>query len=153
AGATLLRKFVLLSAGSALSFGITSNLARRLFRLPITWFEKRKVGDVLTKFLSVLPIQRFLIESAPLALIDGTLSILTLAMTLITAPQLAVVTLIGLLLYSAIRLALLNKEKQREEEYVKALGREQGALIETLRGIVTLRLAGREAMRHSYWQN
>lgn len=153
AGAMLLRKFVLLSAGAALSLGITSNLARRLFRLPITWFEKRKVGDIVTKFLSVLPIQRFLIESAPLALIDGMLSLLTLAMMLLTAPQLALVTLLGLLAYCAIRLALLRAEKQREQDYVKALGHEQSALIETLRGIVTLRLAGREAMRHSFWQN
>jgi ATP-binding cassette subfamily B protein RaxB len=153
AGAALLRKFVLLSSGAALSYGVTSNLARRLFRLPIAWFEKRKVGDILTKFQSVLPIQRFLIESAPLALIDGLLSILTLGMMLLTAPQLALVTLVGLLIYSAIRLALLREEKVREADYVKALGREQGAIIETLRGIVTLRLAGREAMRHAYWQN
>lgn len=152
-GAAVLRKFVLLSSGAALSYGITSNLARRLFRLPIAWFEKRKVGDILTRFQSVLPIQRFLIESAPLALIDGTLSLLTLAMMLLTAPRLAWVTLLGLLVYAGIRLALLREERQRESEYVKALGREQGALIETVRGIVTLRLAGREAMRHGYWQN
>ena len=153
AGAALHRKFVLLSSGAMLSFGITSNLVRRLFRLPIVWFEKRKVGDILTRVQSVLPIQRFLIESAPLALIDGLLSILTLAMMLWIAPQLALVTLIGLIIYCAIRLILLASEKQREAEYVKALGREQGALIETLRGMVTLRLAGREAMRHGYWQN
>lgn len=153
AGAALLRKFVLLSSGAALSYGITSNLARRLFRLPIAWFEKRKVGEILTKFQSVLPIQRFLIESAPLALIDGLLSVLTLIMMLLTAPQLAIVTLAGLLVYCGIRLSLLRNEKLREADYVKALGREQGAIIETLRGIVTLRLAGREAMRHSYWQN
>ncbi|MBU0556407.1 MAG: peptidase domain-containing ABC transporter [Alphaproteobacteria bacterium] len=153
AGAALLRKYVLLSSGALLSFGITSNLVRHLFRLPIAWFEKRKVGDILTRVQSVLPIQRFLIESAPLALIDGTLSVLTLAMMLLIAPDLALVTLAGLTIYSAVRLALLSSEKQREAEYVKALGREQGALIETLRGMVTLRLAGREAMRHSYWQN
>ena len=153
AGAALLRKFVLLSAGAALSFGMTSNLARRLFRLPIAWFEKRKVGDVLTKFQSVLPIQRFLIESAPLALIDGVLSLLTLAMMLVTAPALALVTALGLVAYCGLRLSLLRAEKQREAEYVKALAKEQGALIETLRGMVTLRLAGREAMRHAYWQN
>lgn len=151
--AALLRKFVLLSAGAALSFGMTSNLARRLFRLPIAWFEKRKVGDVLTKFQSVLPIQRFLIESAPLALIDGVLSLLTLTMMLLTAPALALVTAIGLMTYCGIRLGLLHAEKQREAEYVKALAKEQGALIETLRGMVTLRLAGRETMRHAYWQN
>ena len=153
AGASLLRKFVLLSSGAALSYGITSNLARRLIRLPIAWFEKRKVGDILTKFQSVLPIQRFLIESAPLALIDGLLSILTFGMMLLTAPQLALVTLVGLALYCGLRLALLREEKLRETEYVKALAREQGAIIETLRGIVPLRLAGREAMRHAYWQN
>jgi ATP-binding cassette subfamily B protein RaxB len=153
AGAALLRKYVLLSSGALLSFGITSNLVRHLFRLPIVWFEKRKVGDILTRVQSVLPIQRFLIESAPLALIDGLLSVLTLVMMLMLAPNLALVTLAGLVVYSAVRLALLSAEKQREAEYVKALGREQGALIETLRGMVTLRLAGREAMRHSYWQN
>jgi ATP-binding cassette subfamily B protein RaxB len=153
AGASLLRKFVLLSAGAALSYGVTSNLARRLFRLPISWFEKRQVGSILTKFQSVLPIQRFLIESAPLALIDGALSTLTFIMMLVTAPQLAFVTLIGLALYCGIRLALLGEERQRESEYVKALSYEQGALIDTVRGIVTLRLAGREAMRHAFWQN
>jgi len=153
AGAALLRKFLLLSSGAALSYGITSNLARRLFRLPIAWFEKRKVGDILTKFQSVQPIQRFLIESAPLALIDGLLSVLTLVMMLVTAPQLAFVTLGGLIVYAVIRLSLLRDERQREAEYVKALSEEQGVLIETLRGIVTLRLAGREAIRHAYWQN
>ena len=153
AGASLLRKYVLLSSGALLSFGITSNLVRHLFRLPIAWFEKRKVGDILTRVQSVLPIQRFLIESAPLALIDGLLSILTLMMMIMLAPNLALVTFAGLVIYSVVRLALLSSEKQREAEYVKALGREQGALIETLRGMVTLRLAGREAMRHGYWQN
>jgi len=153
AGAALLRKYVLLSSGAMLSFGITSNLARHLFRLPVSWFEKRKVGDIITRVQSVFPIQRFLIESAPLALIDGTLSLLTLVMMMLIAPQLAILTLTGLLVYSAIRIALLGREMQREAEYVKALGREQGALIETLRGMVTLRLAGREAMRHAFWQN
>ncbi|MCW2411657.1 peptidase domain-containing ABC transporter [Sphingobium sp. B8D3A] len=153
AGAALLRKYVLLSSGALLSFGITSNIVRHLFRLPIAWFEKRKVGDILTRVQSVLPIQRFLIESAPLALIDGTLSVLTLVMMFLIAPNLAPITLVGLVLYSGVRLALLAREKQREAEYVKALAREQGTLIETLRGMVTLRLAGREAMRHSYWQN
>lgn len=151
--ATLLRKMVLLSSGAALSFSLTSNLARRLFRLPVAWFEKRKVSDILTRFQSVLPIQRFLIESAPLALIDGLLSVLTLAMMMVTAPQLAWITLLGLAAYAAIRLGLLREEQQREAAYVEALGREQGALIETLRGIVTLRLAGREAVRHAFWQN
>lgn len=149
----LLRKYVLISSGAALSYGITSNLTRKLFRLPVVWFERRKVGDVLTKFQSILPIQRFLIESAPTTIIDGLLSVLTLAMMLALAPGLALVTLAGVAAYALLRLALMREERQREEEYLRALGHEQGAIIETLRGIVTLRLAGRETMRHAFWQN
>ena len=56
-GATLLRSFVLLSAGTSLSFGVAANIARRLFRLPVSWFESRHVGDILSRFQSIAPIQ------------------------------------------------------------------------------------------------
>ena len=69
AGAALLRSFVLLSAGSAMSYGIASNVARRLFRLLISWFEKRHVGDILSRFQSVAPIQQALTQGAVAAVI------------------------------------------------------------------------------------
>lgn len=62
--ASLLRSLVLLSAGTPLSFGITANLARRLFRLPVAWLEKRHVGDVLSRFQSVAPLQQALTQGA-----------------------------------------------------------------------------------------
>ena len=52
-----------------------------------------------------------------------------------------------------MRALTLPAERRAENERIAASGREQGAMIETLRGIVTLRLAGRETMRHAVWQN
>ena len=153
AGAALLRAFVLLTSGTALAFGIASNIARRLMRLPVDWFEKRSVGDVLSRFQSVVPIQRLLTESAAAALIDGVLAILTFALMLFYSPLLTLVPLASLLLYAAFRWLTLAGERRAENERIAAAGREQSSMIETLRGIVTLRLAGRETIRHAVWQH
>lgn len=151
--ASLLRAFVLLTSGTALSFGIASNIARRLMRLPVDWFEKRSVGDILSRFQSVIPIQRLLTESAAAALIDGLLAILTFALMLAYSPLLTLIPLVSLLIYGGFRAATLPAERRNENERIAAAGREQSAMIETLRGIVTLRLAGRETIRHAVWQN
>lgn len=151
--ASLLRSYVLLSSGTALSFGIASNIARRLMRLPVDWFEKRSVGDVLSRFQSVMPIQRLLTESAAAALIDGALAALTLALMLAYSPLLTLIPLASVLLYGGFRWLTLAAERRAENERIISKGREQAAMIETLRGIVTLRLAGRETIRHAVWQN
>ncbi len=153
AGATLLRTFVLLASGVALSFGISSNVARRLFRLPVAWFETRSVGDVLSRFQSVQPIQKLLTESAAASVVDGLLAVLTLLLMAVYSVPLAVVAATSAGLYALVRALTLPAERRAEAERIIAAGKEQGAMIESLRGVVTLRLAGRETMRHAVWQN
>jgi ATP-binding cassette subfamily B protein RaxB len=153
AGATLLRSFVLLASGTALSFGIASNVARRLMRLPVEWFEKRSIGDVLSRFQSVIPIQRLLTESAAAAIIDGLLTVLTFALMLAYSPLMALIPLAALLIYGAFRFLTLPAQRRAEAERIVAAGREQSAMIEAVRGIVTLRLSGSETIRHAVWQN
>lgn len=151
--AYLLRSFVLLSSGTTLGFGISSNVARRLMRLPVGWFEKRTVGDVLSRFQSVMPIQKFLTDTAAATLIDGLLAVLTLMLMLAYSPMLTLVPLVALVVYGLVRWMLFGAERSAENERIIAQGREQGMMIESLRGMVTLRLSGRETMRHATWQN
>ena len=153
AGAALLRSFVLLASGTALALGIASNIGRKLLRLPIGWFEKRSVGDILSRFQSVKPIQRLLTESAAAAIIDGLLAVLTFVLMLIYSPMLTMIPLGALLIYAGFRALTLPAERRAENDRIAAAGREQSAMIETLRGIVTLRLSGRETVRHAVWQN
>lgn len=152
AGASLLRQFVLLSAGTSLGYGIASNVARRLFRLPVAWFEKRHVGDVLSRFQSVTPIQQFMTAGAVSALIDGSLAIFTLVLMLFYSGILTVAALIAFGLYAVVRAVSFSAQRTAQEETIIATGREQLAMIESLRGIVTLRLFNRETARHLLWQ-
>lgn len=153
AGATLLRFLVLLSAGTSLSYGISSNVARRLFKLPIDWFERRHTGDILSRFQSVAPIRQFLVEGAVGTALDGLLTLLTLAMMIFYSVTLAAVAVGAAVSYLMLRVALFPAQRRAQEETIVASGREQTTMIETLRGIVTLRLYNREALRHAVWQS
>ena len=152
AGASLLRSFVLLSAGASLSFGIATNIARRLFRLPVPWFEKRHVGDILSRFQSILPIQQAMTQGAVAALIDGALAMLTLAVMLFYSVKLAAIALIAFGLYALVRAVSFSLQRDAQEASIVASAKEQSTLIESVRGIVTLRLFNREAARHALWQ-
>ncbi|HEY0114024.1 MAG TPA: peptidase domain-containing ABC transporter [Allosphingosinicella sp.] len=150
--ASLLRSFVLLSAGSSLSFGVAANIARRLFRLPVDWFEKRHVGDILSRFQSIAPIQQALTQGAVAALVDGALAIFTLALMFFYSTALTLLALFAFLLYLLVRIVSFAQQRSAQEASIVTGAREQSILIETLRGITTLRLFNREATRHALWQ-
>ncbi len=151
-GAALLRAFVLLSAGTSLGYGIEVNIARRLLRLPVAWFEKRHVGDVLSRFQSITPIRQFLTEGAVGTVIDGSLAAFTLAVMFFYSFALALVAIAAFAIYGLIRLISFSAQRTAQEETIIASGKEQSTLIESIRGIVTLRLFNREAARHALWQ-
>ena len=150
--ASFLRSFVLLSAGTSLSFGIAANIARRLFRLPISWFEKRHVGDVLSRFQSIAPIQQALTQGMIGGLLDGVLAVLTLAMLFFYSVPLTLVAIGAFALYALVRLVSFPLQREAQEASIVAASKEQSTMIESLRGIVTLRLFNKEIERHALWQ-
>jgi ATP-binding cassette subfamily B protein RaxB len=152
AGATLLRSFVLLVAGTTLGFQISSNIARRLLRLPIDWFSRRHTGDILSRFQSVTPIQTMLTQGAVASIVDGAMAVLTLALMFWYSRTLTLVALLAFALYAVVRTVSFSLERDAKEAAIIAGGKEQTTLIESLRGITTLRLFGREMLRHAIWQ-
>ncbi|MCA0979428.1 peptidase domain-containing ABC transporter [Qipengyuania flava] len=151
-GANLLRSFVLLHAGTTLGYGLATNIARRLFRLPISWFEKRHVGDILSRFQSIGPIQDLLLTGAIASLIDGIMAILTLTVMFFYSPTLALIAIAAFVLYLVVRAVSFAFERDAIEETITTTAAEQSTLIETLRGMTALRLFNRETLRHSMWQ-
>ncbi len=150
---SLLRSFVLLSAGTTLSFGIATNIARRLFRLPVSWFEKRHVGDILSRFQAVGPIQQALTQGMIGALIDGTFAVFTVAVLFVYSVPLAMLAILACALYLLVRLITFPLQREAQEASIVAASKEQSTIIETLRGIVTLRLFNKETERHAVWQS
>lgn len=150
--ASLLRGFVLLAAGSSLGYGIAANVARRLFRLPTDWFERRHVGDILSRFQSILPIRKFLTEDAVAAVLDGSLALLTLVLMFVYSSRLALIACAAFLLYLLVRLVSFAAQRRAQESAMTTAALEQTVMIESVRGMTTLRLFNRESERHAFWQ-
>ena len=84
-----IRSLVLLVVQNALHFQLGARLFRHLIRLPTSFFEKRNIGDILSRFASLQPIRNLLAEGMIAALIDGIMALLTLAMIFVYSPTLA----------------------------------------------------------------
>ncbi|WCM25187.1 peptidase domain-containing ABC transporter [Sphingomonas sp. QA11] len=149
----LLRSFVLLSAGAAFGFGVASNIARRLFRLPIDWFERRQVGDILSRFQSITPIRSLLADGAVAAVVDGALAFLTLGFMVFYSPTLAMVSVSAFVIYGIVRWVSFPLQREAQTSSIITSSREQTVLIESLRGMTTLRMFNRETLWHALWQS
>lgn len=148
-----LRGWTVLQLGQAMSFQLTGNVLRHLLRLPAEFFEKRIVGDILSRMGAVRPIQEALTQSAVTALIDGMMMTATAVLLMIYSPALGGIVLASMALYAAVVLALYPTRRRREEEQLVAQAEAQTYLIESIRASKTVKLYGREAQREIVWRN
>lgn len=137
-----LRGWTLLHLSARLSMQWIGGVFAHLLRLPLAWFERRQLGDVVSRLGSVQAIQRTLATSAVEAVIDGAMALATLAMMLAYAPPLALVSVIAVVLYLSLRLGLQGTQRAAAEAQLVAAARQQGHLLESLRGIASLKATG-----------
>jgi ATP-binding cassette, subfamily B, bacterial CvaB/MchF/RaxB len=153
AASAALRSLVLLIVQNALHFQLGARLFHHLIRLPASFFEKRHIGDILSRFTSLQPIRNLLAEGMIAAVIDGVMALLTLAMIFIYSPMLALVVVAAFLLYAVLRLALYRVLWLRTEATIQAGAQENSNFIESVRAIQSLKLFNRESEREGQWLN
>jgi ATP-binding cassette, subfamily B, bacterial CvaB/MchF/RaxB len=150
---TGIRSLVLLIVQNVLHFQLGARLFHHLIRLPAAFFEKRHIGDILSRFTSLQPIRNLLAEGMIAAVIDGIMAVLTLAMIFVYSPMLAFVVLGALALYATLRLALYRILWLRTEATIQATAQENSNFIESVRAIQSLKLFNRESEREGQWLN
>jgi ATP-binding cassette subfamily B protein RaxB len=148
-----LRSWVVLTLGQSISFQLAGNVFRHLMRLPMSYFESRHVGDLISRMGSTQPIQSILAEGVVSAMVDAVLAIMTLAvMALISVPLMLVVAG-ATLVYILFRLAIYPPLRRRTEEELVARAYEETYLIESIRAMRAIKLHVHEAMRENGWRN
>src|SRR3954464_1719083 len=150
---TAIRSLVLLVVQNVLHFQLGARLFRHLIRLPMSFFEKRHIGDLLSRFTSLQPIRNLLAETMITAVLDGLMAVITLAMIFAYSTQLALVVLAAVTLYAGVRLALYRVLWKRTEATIQAQAQENSTFIESVRAIQSLKLFNRESEREGQWLN
>ena len=151
--AGLLRGYVLLYFGNMLNYQMVCNLFAHLIQLPADFFEKRHIGDIVSRFGSVGPIRSLFTEGLVATAIDGVMAIATLIMMFLYSPALGSIALVALILYLILRVASYPPLRQRSEDAIVFHAKEQSFFMETVRGVLSIKLFGRETDRKRLWQN
>jgi ATP-binding cassette subfamily B protein RaxB len=152
-GANLMRAKLLAHAQSALAFQMGAGLFRHLLRLPLGYFEKRHVGDLVSRFSSTEPVRHLLAEGLVTAMIDGAMASLTAVMMFIYWPTLGMIVFAALAVYLLVRIVFFQLTKRRSLDLIEAKSRENTTFIETMRAVQSIKIFTRETERSAVWMN
>ena len=148
-----LRAWVVTWFSSLLGVQWTANVCAHLFRLPMTYFEQRHIGDVISRFGALNTIQNTLTTQFVGALLDGVMATVTLAMLFVYSPTLTWLVLGLFAAYGAIRWIAYRPFRQAHEEQIVYDARAQSNLLESIRGVQAIKLANQQEARVATYAN
>ncbi len=149
----LARNWFMMRWGLDINFQLNTRLLSHLVRLPPAYFEKRHLGDILSRFGSVNPIQTTLTRVLTEHVLDAVIVVFSLAMMLMYSAFLAVIVVVALLLYIFLRWIFYQPFREASLEAMVLSAKEGTHFLETVRAIVPIKQFCRVDARIARWQN
>ena len=150
---TAARSWAVTWLSATLNVQWASNLFAHLMKLPLDWFEKRHVGDVISRFGSIQTIQKTLTTQFIGSLLDGLMSLVTLVVMAFYSIWLTVLVAGLFLVYGLTRWVFFNPLRRANEEQIVYGARQQSELLESIRGAMPIKLANKQGERLSRYAN
>ncbi|MEL5525234.1 peptidase domain-containing ABC transporter, partial [Serratia ureilytica] len=130
-----------------------SGLFTHLLRLPLGYFERRKLGDIQSRFGSLDTLRSTFTTSIVGAIMDGIMVIGVLVMMVLYGGWLSGVVIAFTALYVLMRLLTYGYYRQLSEEALVRNARAGSYFMETLYGIATVKMQGMAERRIAHWLN
>lgn len=150
---SMLRAWATLVMGSLVDVQWKAGLFDHLMKLPLAYFEKRKLGDIQSRFGSLETIRTTLTSSLVNSIIDGLMVVGLFVMMILYGGWLVWVVLGFTLLYMGLRLFTYRHYRQASEEQIIKGAKANSHFMETLYGISTLKALGLAPTRAQQWLN
>ncbi|MBK8188372.1 MAG: peptidase domain-containing ABC transporter [Cellvibrio sp.] len=148
-----LREYVILYLSNRMGIQMSANLFRHLIRLPMDYFSKRHMGDIVSRFGSIGAIRKALTATLVTAVVDGVMALLTLLAMFLYDIKLTLIVLLVVALYALLRWTTYKPFRRLSEESIIASAKESSHFMESIRAIQTIKLFQRENDRQQQWQH
>jgi ATP-binding cassette subfamily B protein RaxB len=152
-GAGTIRSWAVLHLSSTLNLQWLGNVFAHMMRLPVSWFEKRHTGDVMSRFGAIQQIQQTLTTSFIEAVLDGLLVVVTLAMMFVYSATLTAIALGCVAVYALLRWAFFRPLRDATEEAIVFEAKQDSHFLESLRGVQSIKLFNAEEDRQARYMN
>lgn len=152
-GVTALRSWVALYLNTTMNLQMLARLFAHLLQLPMSYFGRRHLGDLTSRFDSLHAIQQTVTSNFLEAMLDGIMALALAGMMLLYSWQLSLIVFAATLLYGLLRVIRYRPLRDSTEDHIVCAARQESNLLETLRGMQSLKLFNRQDQRVAGYQN
>lgn len=130
-----------------------SGLFSHLLRLPLSYFERRKLGDIQSRFGSLDTLRSTFTTSIVGAIMDAIMVTSVLIMMMLYGGWLTCVVTAFTSLYVLLRLLTYGHYRELSEAALLRKARADSYFMETLYGIAAVKMQGMTERRSAQWLN
>ncbi|UMM08933.1 peptidase domain-containing ABC transporter [Gluconobacter frateurii] len=147
------RSWAVVMFGSRVSLKWNGSLFEHLTRLPLDYFTRRHIGDVISRFGALSAIQHTLTTDLVQTILDGIMAVGMGVMLFLYGGWLGAIACIAMGLDILLRLTTYGTYRRASEEAVVQDAKSQTHFIETLRNMATVKLLNLRERRQTAWLN
>lgn len=153
AAVSMLRAWSSLVMSTLINIQWQSGLFNHLLRLPLAFFERRKLGDIQSRFGSLDTLRATFTTCVVGAIMDSIMVVGVFVMMLLYGGYLTWIVLGFTMVYVLIRLVTYGYYRQISEETLVRGARASSYFMESLYGIATVKIQGMAGIRGTHWLN
>lgn len=146
-----MRSWSVLYVGTQINLHWMLGIFSHLLRLPISYFEKRHLGDIVSRFQAVVAIQQALSSTFFSSALDGLMGLAAFCAMAFYSIQLSAIAFAAIFGYIVLRTVLLAPMRTASAESAIKWAIQSSHFLESMRNIQTLRLYRMEEHRKSRW--
>lgn len=148
----ILRLFIFTHTARRLDLSLSAQLFRHLMRLPLAYFESRRVGDTVARVQELEQIRQFLTGTALTVILDSFFAVVYLALMFYYSLPLTFVGLAVLPLFAALTLVSTPILRNWLNETFNRSADSQSFLVETITGIHSVKAHAAEPVARDRWE-
>jgi ATP-binding cassette subfamily B protein len=150
AALTAIRTFLFTDATNRIDLSIGLKVLEHLYRLPLSYFHQRPVGEIASRLRELDTIRSFLTGTALTALLDASFSLIFVGVMLFYSVELTLIALVGVPLLVALTLFVSPIVRRQLKDRAEKNAATESHLVESLTGIQTIK--GQNIETRSRWK-
>ncbi len=147
------RKYIFLHTASKIDAKLGAKLFKHLFSLPFTYFENRKVGNIITRVRELDQIREFITNKSVSVILDVFFSFVFIVMMFIYSRVLTFVVLGFVSLIAILYLIITPELRDRLEKKFQMGAQSNSYLVEATTGIQTVKSLAVEGSMQKRWED
>ncbi|MWP48429.1 MULTISPECIES: peptidase domain-containing ABC transporter [unclassified Gilliamella] len=136
-----------------LSYQWRGNVFSHILNLPLEWFQRRHLADIVSRFHSIQEIQDGLTTKVVASIVDGLLVITTFAMMCSYNFTLAMISVFSIFLYVILRWFTFSQQRNITSQHIISRANQESHFLESIRGMQSIRLYNHHKERYINWMN